>query len=490
MHGPRIMRYKLHPSWLIAGFALASILGIALAAGGPLVRADVWQLLTITLALMVIVFMNRTLAALLLAIIAGLLAGAWRGSVEQYGLQAYEPLYGKAITLSGVVSDDTSYGPHGDQRIMLKDITVDRQPLPGQVWISTDSANTIKRSDHVTVAGKLGTGFGSIAASMFYARLTQMKRPNPGDIGLRIRDWFASGIRLAIPEPEASLAAGYLVGQRSALPEELDQQLKTVGLTHAVVASGYNLTILVSFARQLLLGISKYLATLSAAAMIAGFMMISGLSPSMSRAGLVTGLGLAAWYYGRRIHPAVLLAIAGAATALIRPAYIWGDIGWYLSFASFAGVIILAPLVQHYFWGNKKRSFIHALIVDTMSAQAATLPIMLFAFGHYSPYALVANLLVLPLIPLTMALTFIAGLSGLILPAAAHVFGLPATIILRYMTTVVSHIADLPGAQGDLTINIAILGTSYILLAIIAGAFWRKTRHNFRLEPEQTSEPE
>ncbi len=473
----RANRNHIHPSWLIGLFATACIIGIACS---PVLLTQLpVPLLLISLSFAVIGLATRSRLAMSLVVIAGLSIGLWRGSAEQAALAQYHSLLGKSITLQGIVSDDTSFGPHGDQRVMLKDIHAASRALPGQIWISSTSAASIKRSDSVTVQGKLGSGFGGIAASMFNASVTQIIHPEPGDVGLRVRDWFADGIRAAIPEPEASLASGYLVGQRSTLPEDLDTQLRTVGLTHAVVASGYNLTILVSFARQLLAGVSKYLATLAGAGMIFGFMMISGLSPSMARAGLVTSLSLGAWYYGRRTHPFVLLPFAAAVTALINPAYVWGDIGWYLSFTSFAGVIIIAPLVQHYLWGTKRVGLIRQTLLDTMSAQLATLPIMIFAFGHYSPYALIANLLVLPLIPITMVLTFGAGVAGLAVPVAAHLFGLPATLILHYMTTVVARIAALPGAQGELSINIAVLFAGYATIAAIAVLLWRATRYDF-----------
>ncbi len=80
------------------------------------------------------------------------------------------------------------------------------------------------------------------------------------------------------------------------------------------------------------------------------------MSPSMSRAGLVAGLSLLAWYYGRRIHPLVLLPLAMAITVMVQPSYAWGDLGWQLSFAAFAGVLIGAPLIQAYFLATRKSS--------------------------------------------------------------------------------------------------------------------------------------
>lgn len=431
-------------------------------------------------AMLAVGLLRQRLVFVSFAIIFGLALGLWRGSLEQNALQDYQAFYGRNLTVQGAVSEDTSYGPHGDQRVMLRDISIEGQRLHGQVWISLVRGGDIRRSDIVSVAGKLQPGFGNLAGSMFYAKVTHIARPVPGDIALRVRDWFDAAVRRAVAEPEASLGVGFLTGQRSSLPQDLDNQLKTVGLTHAVVASGYNLTILVLFARRAFLKKSKYLSTLAAAFMAAGFMLIAGFSPSMTRAGIVTALGLAAWYYGRTVHPLVLLPMAAAITIVLNPSYVWGDIGWALSFAAFAGVLVLAPLLHHFFWGVSRPGVLREIFVGTMSAQLATLPIMIFAFGQYSPYALLANMLVLPLVPLTMLLTFVAGAGALALPGLAQVFGWPASAVLRYMVAAVDKIAALPNAQSELRFGTLALAASYAILSVIVMLLWRKTRHDFR----------
>lgn len=296
-----------------------------------------------------------------------------------------------------------------------------------------------------------------------------------------MRDWFAEGIKRAIPEPQSSLSVGYLVGQKNALPEVLSEQLKVVGLTHAIVASGYNLTILVGFARRSLMRFSKYLATLIAGLLIISFVLVTGLSPSMSRAGLVSIIGLITWYYGRSTNPVVLLLVAATATAVWQPAFVWGDIGWYLSFTAFAGVIVLAPLLKRYFFGRSgKLGMIRQTLLDTMSAQLLTMPIIFYAFGQYSTYALVANILVLPLVPLAMLLTFIAGVGGLAVPGFAELFGWPARLVLSSNIFVVAWVAGLPGASGEIKFGITALIVSYVLLLAALVYLWRKTDYNHR----------
>lgn len=205
-------------------------------------------------------------------------------------------------------------------------------------------------------------GFGNFSSAVYRAKLLNVQRPEPGDVARQVRDWFADTVRRAIPDPQAALGIGYLVGQRRALPPELDEALQIAGLTHVVVASGYNLTILVRLARRLFVRVSKYLAAFAASGMIGSFVLITGASPSMSRAGLVAGLSLLAWYYGRKFHPLVLLPFAAAVTVLIDPSFAWGDLGWQLSFTAFAGVMIIAPLGQAYFFGDKKPGTIRQIL--------------------------------------------------------------------------------------------------------------------------------
>jgi competence protein ComEC len=152
-----------------------------------------------------------------------------------------------------------------------------------------------------------------------------------------------------------------------------------------------------------------------------------------------------------------------------------------LSFGSFIGVIVLAPLLQRYFWGaQEKVPLFRQLFVDTLSAQIVTQPLIQLSFGLYSVYALPANIMVLPLVPLAMLFTFIAGIGGLILPGIAGVIGFPATLLLRYSTETITFFAHLPGAQKEFFFNPALMLASYILISVlIAFLIWR-TKYDFR----------
>lgn len=469
---------KLHLSIFIAVISVGILCGVALSLFDftQYVMSVSWLVLAIILV--VVIFWKKATWMILLAFLAGCLIGVQRALPDLQAKIEWQQYIGQIVVLKGRIAEDVTFGKRGDQQIKLSGITIKDRKLSGVVWLSTSSELPLKRGFDAEVKVMLQPGFGNFVASGYRAEIISVQDTHI-DKAREVRDWFADAVRHAIPEPEASLGVGYLVGQRSSLPENLEEWMRVVGLTHIVVASGYNLTILVRFARRTFASISKYLATLSASVMIAGFILVTGFSPSMSRAGLIAGLSLAAWYYGRKFHPLILLPFAAAITVLINPSFLWGDLGWYLSFAAFAGVMLLAPLLQDFFFGSKKPGTVRQIIGETISAQIVTMPIIAFSFGAVSLFALPANLLVLPFVPLAMILVFLAGTLYLGLAVVAPLIALPAYWLLGYMTSIVEYIALLPGAQAEINFGVGALIASYGVIMVLIIMLWHKTKHNF-----------
>lgn len=469
---------RIHPTWHFTMMCLGVVLGVSSARW---VAQDGGMPLLFTGGLLTMLWMLRPRRFMLIgAILAGMCFGLWRGGAGQADLRLVSQLYDTHVRLVGRVAEDVDTDSRNLLVVKLKDITMDGRTLPGEMWVTVASKGAdLRRSDHVEIDGRLTPGFGNYSGTMMGATLIRATREEPGDVALEARDGFADRVREAVDEPAASLGIGYLLGQKSALPAPLVEALSVVGLTHIVVASGYNLTILVRFTRRLLAKVSKFLASFAGLSLVGGFIAITGASPSMVRAGLVAGLAMLAWYYGRKFHPVTLLLFVGAVTVMADPSYAWGNLGWALSFAAFAGVMIVAPLLQAYFYGNDTPPFLAQLLGETVSAQLATAPIILAAFGQFSNIAVLSNLIILPFIPLAMALTFAAGVGAFFLPAAAHIFGWPAEQLLAAMIWVIERSADVSWAQSEFTFPLWAVVLWYG--AVAALCLYVKWRTGYRL---------
>jgi competence protein ComEC len=259
-----------------------------------------------------------------------------------------------------------------------------------------------------------------------------------------LRRRFTAGVQSALPEPLASFGMGLLIGQRNTLPEQISQALLMVGLTHIIAVSGYNLTILLRGAEKVTGKRSKRTALTLSVGLIVVFLLFAGTSASIVRAAIVSLLSIAAGYYGRKFKPLVLLLLAAAITAYANPYYVWSDTSWYLSFLAFYGVMVVAPMIQQHWNVKWRNSLVAAVALESLCAEAMTLPFILHAFGQMSFIGLLANVLVAAFVPLAMLLTLIAGLAGMLLPAVAGWLAWPARIVLTYMLDVANMLSRLP----------------------------------------------
>ena len=467
---------------------------------------------TTGLILSTIALISRWRLVVLIACLGGLLLGCARGGVELAAMHQYDDYIGDEVIVTGQISADPT-SDKGSTRLTLANITIqrgdDRAELTGQIWVELgDCMEPLRRSNWIMIDGLLDEGFGSYAATMSRATLRRVIDDRRDAMG-KLRDSFAGKLGKVLDQQELGLGMGLLAGQKTALGDDMQSAFVAASLTHILVASGYNLTVLVRFARRLLAGRSRLVALILSITLILLFASLTGLSASMNRAVLVSVFSLLAWYVGRKIHPVVLLSVTGAITIWLDPSQIWGDVGWYLSFGSFAGVIILAPLINDFISGRQKDDSadndneavdesqltvvarlarklgtwpgaLLQILVETFSAQLVTLPIIALFMGNISLVGMVTNIVVLPLLPLAMLLTFVAGLSVLALPnVIAKVLAVPAQVLLGFIIVVAQWGATLPGSTIEFTPTISQIIIYYGVVVIVAIVLKLVTKHNF-----------
>lgn len=471
---------RFHVSYLLGAVALGILCGVG--------SAHLWQvtagwfivaLLILTIAVGIYIARWWSFVAIF---ISSFLLGSIQGTSTLAAISEYQPYVDKITMVRGVAADDSEMTKFHTTQVEINEVTVNGRKLVGSLYVTLATRETqLRRGDGIKVSGKIAEGFGRYQATIKNGLLVSVQKHN--DPLLNLRDAFSSNVRTVMTEPAASLGLGFVVGQRSSLPIELDDQLRTVGLTHIVVASGYNLTILVRLARRLFENRSKYVAFMSSMSLMVVFVLVSGMTPSMVRASLVTGLSLLAWYYGRRFHPLLLILYVAAMTAYINPIYEWYDIGWYLSFLAFAGVLIIAPLI-----GEGLRRATHQetlpsfvqVILETISAQVMTLPLILMIFGSLPVLALLSNALVAEVIPLAMLLTFTAGMVGFIWIPIATVVGVMASIIIDYVLAIVTVLSKPDWAQLQVQISPMIMAIIFVLIMVAAGYGYYRLKFSYR----------
>lgn len=375
-----------------------------------------------------------------------LLLGFWRADVHDHNLAQIQKLYGQKVTITGTIADDPAVNDKGFLLFSLDASTINGRPTSGSVSVRTYNQK-LKRGYRVAATSKFDTTLGNKVGQLVYATIA-IQSSHLSTLEQWRQRYFA-GMRNTLPELSASFALGLLLGTRGLIPKDVQDMLTTVGLTHLIAVSGYNLTILINAARQPLRNVSKFMALMAPIWLIFVFMLLTGFSASIVRAAIVSGLSLLATYYGRTYKPMVLIMLSAVITLAYNPAYLWSDVGWQLSFLAFCGILILAPLLEKQFRAQRT---ISKLIIESMSAYIVTLPHIMALFGNLSIIAPLANLLILPLVPLVMFLAFLAGIFGMS-TSLAPILCLPLKILLALMLGIMNMLANVPMASLKLPVN-------------------------------------
>ncbi|MBF6338396.1 ComEC/Rec2 family competence protein [Nocardia abscessus] len=263
-----------------------------------------------------------------------------------------------------------------------------------------------------------------------------------------VRADFAASAARALPPGSAGLLPALVVGDTSALSDEVRDDFEVAGLQHLTVVSGANFTILLSVVLFLvrLLTLGPRAAAAVAAAALLMFVVVARPDPSVLRAGAMGAITLLAVLTGRRKQ--ALPALCAAIIALLA---LWPglavDAGFALSVVATGGLILLAPSWADWLRARGWWRMPAEIVAVSAGAFVVTTPIVIALTGRLSLVAVLANVLVAPVIaPIT-----VIGASGAVLaclwsPLADLVLRCAAPL-LWWLLWVAGYAAAVPGAS-------------------------------------------
>ena len=299
---------------------------------------------------------------------------------------------------------------------------------------------------YLTLEGRLLAGDGRGPPSLLFPRLIERfpaAALGPLDWLANLRASAAAGIRRYLPEPQASLSAGLLLGGTGQLDADFRMQLQRSGLAHLVAIDGYKQVIVAAALGGVsvrLLG--AQLATLAILLGIAGYTLLTGAHPSAVRAALMVGLATLAALTGRVADPLTSLLLAAVAMAALEPRILL-DVGLQLSLSATLGIILLWPRLRRRLRGIT--SFVAEPAGLTLAVTLATLPVTLSNFQSVSLVSPLAHILAVPLLPVALASTALLAAVSSVAPLAsaiAWLAWLPSTL----MVEIIRVLGSLPGA--------------------------------------------
>ena len=239
-----------------------------------------------------------------------------------------------------------------------------------------------------------------------------------------------------------ALAAGILIGDVSRLSAQVKDDFTVTGISHLLAVSGTQTSLIVQYLLLALTAarVRRRPAACMAAGAVTVFMAVTGFSPSVMRAGLMSLLYLAALFVGREADGLNSLGFAVLALCAVNP-FAATDVGLLLSCAATLGMITLSsrmtaavkgrlsglPAVPRLLLGHSAM-----VLGETAGASLLTFPVILLVFRQLSLVTPLSNLLE---VPAATIVTLAAALAALLAPLRIFGFLLNALgMLMRILT--------------------------------------------------------
>ncbi len=359
------------------------------------------------------------------------------------------------------------------RRVLVRGCILGISPArnPGEIdWQAHYRLAGIRAQMNVRSAGQVTAG--DDAAEGFINRYVIPVRRN-----------LSARLMSAVAGREARFLNGLILGERNEVPSDLKADFITVGVMHLLAISGQQVVLVALLIAALLtvLRVPETPRFIIVACSLAYYVLLTGSSPSVTRAGIMSIVVLGAGIAQRRPDVLNALGVAAAAILLWDPKQLF-DPGFLLSFSAVLAIVLLYPLILQATPGITAR-FAKVRILDlawkgvavSLAAGLGTAPIVAYYFGRVSLVGFLANILIVPLSSVALVLGMLTLGASFLWGWLASVYAEGAAASAWLTFRLVDFFAGFPYASVDFRLSLAFLAAFYGLLALLLISVARKS---------------
>lgn len=295
--------------------------------------------------------------------------------------------------------------------------------------------------------------------------------PNNSRLGFPIisssKEKISGTFKRSLPNDSAALLLGIAFGEKGNFDKDYLDALRRTGVLHVIAASGMNVSMVAGFMLGVLITfLKRQHALITATIAIIIYSALADFEESIVRASIMAVFAYGAGLLGRQNTALLALCLAAFIMIMWDPRIIT-SVGFQLSFAATAGIILFDPVFK-----KLGDNFLLENVRTTTSAQLATVPILLFYFSSYSPVSILANLLTLWTVPPLMILGLIGSIASLVLPIIALPFLWLALPLLIYFKEIILFLNNFaPEFKAESIPPLIIIGYYCLVLAGILSLY-------------------
>lgn len=309
-------------------------------------------------------------------------------------------------------------------------------PKGDLIYVKAKPDKEYNYGDKLNISGTLGIQMlkTNSLLIMKFPKIEAVKNNNPYFLAvvISVRQKITSFFRETLPGDSSALMLGIVFGIRDDLSKNFLLNLKTTGVMHVIAASGMNVTMVGGLIFYLFaLFLKRQTAIIFSVFAILFYALLAGFEASIIRASIMAIIAFSSQVFGKQNYSIYALFLTAFIMLFAFPKFL-ADIGFQLSFLSTLGIIYIPTLFK------KFENAFYQDFLTTVSAQIATLPILLANFGTYSLWSIVVNTLILWTVPILMILGGIASLLSFFFEPLGKLFLLLCIPLLTYFEDIVN----------------------------------------------------
>ena len=250
----------------------------------------------------------------------------------------------------------------------------------------------------------------------------------------------------------AGFVSAMLTGDRTGLTIEDETAMSEAGLSHLFAVSGLHCTFLVTLLGLLIPPVRRRLFAVCAMVVLAFYMLMAGMSPSIVRSCIMLLLVLTAPIFRRDSDGPTSLGAALLLILLVNPHAI-ASVSLQLSFAATMGILLCGERLYERMskreisnvWLRRLRSFLAASIASSLGALVFTIPLTAWYFNIFTLFSPLSNLLVVPAAGWAFMASFCTVLLGFVWLPGAQFAGWLVWALVHYALWVAQAVMAVPG---------------------------------------------
>ncbi len=352
--------------------------------------------------------------------------------------------------------------------------------VPGQHLFSHGTLNKIKNNGNpleFDYAGFLRRN------EIYYSGFIQQDSWILSQYKTRSLNYYAQSLRWAIEEKilsckgadfkrSKSILTAIALGNKTRLERETKQEFSNAGAIHVMAVSGLHVGLIWMFLNFTLsiFGagfLSRVLKFLIITMAIWLYALLTGLSPSVTRACLMFSVAGTGSLLSRKAISLNTVFLAAFIQVLIQPDVIY-NLGFQFSYTAVISILLFQSIFRNIMpAGNKISSYMYDLISVSLAAQMLTFPLSIYYFHQFPALFLITNIMIIPLVTLIMML-FIFSCIFLF---QESIFYFLIHVVLKFTGLMASLVEDISEIPFSVIKNLVINDLQLIILLVLPFVF-------------------